>query len=639
MAHAIPRGRTPVTVADAVRQVRESGKYGGIWSWLSTVDHKKIGIMYGVTAFVFFLAGGIEALFIRLQLATPNESLLNPDQYNAIFTMHGTTMIFLVVMPLGVAFMNLLLPLMIGARDVAFPRLNAFSFWVFLLGGIFLNISFFTGGNIFKGDLGAPNTGWYGYAPLTENAFSRGDGVDFWMLGIQILGVASLAGGFNFIVTILNMRAPGMSLFRMPVFVWMSLVTSFLLIFAMPVLAVALFQLTFDRLFGANFFNAQAGGTPLLWQHMFWIFGHPEVYILILPAMGIVSEILPTFSRKPLFGYPFVVFSGVAIGFMSWGVWAHHMFTTGLGAAANSAFGISTIMISVPTGVKIFNWLATMWGGNLRLKTPMLFAIGFIAMFTIGGLTGVTHSIVPSDYQQTDTYYVVAHFHQVLFGGAIFALFGGIYYWFPKFTNRMLGEGLGKLHFWLMLIGFNLTFPPMMVLGMLGMPRRIQTYPDGLGWGFWNMMATVGAFTIAASVLVFMWNVFISLRNGEEAGDDPWDARTLEWSIPSPPPEHNFDVIPVVHSVDDWWHKKYVEDPRGRPVPVPAGAAVAAEEHDGGHHDIHMPSPSYFPLIAACGMPVIAFGLIYSFALIPVGVIILAVGLFGWALEPAAEPA
>ena len=340
--------------------------YSGIWNWISTVDHKKIGIMYGVAAFCFFLLGGVEALLVRIQLASPNESFLSPDQYNAIFTMHGTTMIFLVVMPLGVAFMNLLLPLMIGARDVAFPRLNAFSFWVFLLGGLFLNISFFTGGNIFNGHLGAPDTGWYGYAPLTESAFSRGDGVDYWMLGIQILGIASLAGGFNFIVTILNMRAPGMSLFRMPVFVWMSLVTSFLLIFAMPVLSVALFQLTFDRLFNANFFNVSAGGQPLLWQHMFWIFGHPEVYILILPAMGIVSEVLPTFSRKPLFGYPFVVFSGIAIGFMSWGVWAHHMFTTGLGAAANSAFGISTILISVPTGVKIFNWLATMWGGDWR---------------------------------------------------------------------------------------------------------------------------------------------------------------------------------------------------------------------------------------------------------------------------------
>ncbi|MDE3095572.1 MAG: cytochrome c oxidase subunit I [Chloroflexota bacterium] len=621
-----------------MKQARGAGEpYHGIWSWLSTVDHKKIGVLYGVAAFIFFLAGGVEALVVRLQLARPNQSLLNPDQYNAIFTMHGTTMIFLVVMPLGVAFMNLLIPLMIGARDVAFPRLNAFSFWVFLLGGIFLNVSFFTGGNIFKGQLGAPDTGWYGYAPLTESAYSPGTGVDFWMLGIQILGIASLAGGFNFIVTILNMRAPGMSLFRMPVFVWMSLVTSFLLIFAMPVIAVAMFELTFDRLFSANFFNANAGATPLLWQHMFWMFGHPEVYILILPAMGIVSEILPTFSRKPLFGYPFVVFSGIAIGFMSWGVWAHHMFTSGLGTAANSAFGISTIMISVPTGVKIFNWLATLWGGNLRMKTPLYFAIGFIAMFTIGGLTGVTHSAVPSDYQQNDTYYIVAHFHQVLFGGALFGIFGGIYYWFPKFTGKLLSDHLGKWNFWLMLIGFNLTFQPMMVLGLLGMPRRIQTYPSGLGWDFWNMLATVGAFTIAVSVLVFMYNVFISLRRGEAAGDDPWDARTLEWSIPSPPPEHNFDVIPVVHSVDDWWHKKYVEGPDGVPVPVPAGAAVATATHGDAGHAIHMPSPSYFPLIAACGLPVMAFGFIYSFALIPVGVIILAVGLFGWALEPASE--
>jgi cytochrome c oxidase subunit 1 len=348
---------------------------------------------------------------------------------------------------------------------------------------------------------------------------------------------------------------------------------------------------------------------------------------------------LPTFARKPLFGYPFVVFSGIAIGFMSWGVWAHHMYSTGLGSVANSAFGVTTIAISVPTGIKIFNWLATLWGGSIRLKTPLYFAVGFIAMFTIGGLTGVTHSIVPSDYQQTDTYYVVAHFHQVLFGGAIFALFGGVYYWFPKFTNRLLGEGLGKLHFWLMLLGFNLTFQPMMVLGLLGMPRRIQTYPDSFGWGFWNMMATVGAFTIAASIVVFIYNVIVSLRKGEVAGADPWDARTLEWSIPSPPPPYNFAEIPQVHALDDFWHKKYAEDPHGKPVPIPAGAAIHSPEegHDGGGHGIHLPSPSYFPLIAAAGFPFVAVGFIYDYALLGVGAGLLLVGLFGWALEPATE--
>jgi cytochrome c oxidase subunit 1 len=625
-----------VTTAGALAQGHAAEPYGGVWGWLTTVDHKRIGVLYGLSSFLFFLLGGIEALLIRIQLAAPDQSFLNQDQYNRMFTMHGTTMVFLVVMPMSAAFFNLIVPLLIGARDVAFPRLNAFSFWAFLGGGILLNVSFFTGGNIFQGEIGAPDGGWFGYAPLTLNEYSSGDGINYWILGLQILGIASLAGGFNFAVTILNMRAPGMTLMRMPVFVWMTLVTAFLLIFAMPIIAVALFQLMFDRLFDANYFNPAAGGSPLLWQHMFWLFGHPEVYILILPAMGMVSEVLPVFSRKPLFGYPFVVFSGVAIGFMSWGVWAHHMYTTGLGSVANSAFGLSTILIAVPTGIKIFNWLGTMWGGAVSLKTPMMFAIGFIAMFTIGGLTGVTHSMVPSDYQQQDTYYVVAHFHQVLFGGAIFGLFSGIYYWAPKFTGRLLNEKLGQLHFWLMFIGFNLTFQPMMVLGLLGMPRRIHSYPEDYGWDLWNAIATAGAFMIALSILIFIINFFWSNKNGEVAGDDPWDGRTLEWSIPSPPPHYNFAKVPVVHGIDPFWHEKYVEDADGLPVPVPAGASVAL--HDDGHgdpHDIHMPAPSYFPLIAALGLPLIALGLLYSYPVIAVGGVVLLVGLYGWVLEPA----
>jgi cytochrome c oxidase subunit 1 len=453
--------RPTPTLGEALRQMREKGaSYDGIWSWLTTIDHKRIGIMYGATAMFFFLIGGIEALIIRLQLARPESTLVDADQFNRLFTMHGTTMVFLVIMPLSAAFFNLVIPLMIGARDVAFPRLNAFSYWTFLFGGMFMTASFFTGnpaGSFLEGHLGAPDGGWFGYAPLTLNQFSAGTGIDFWAFGLLILGVASMAGGFNFAVTIINMRAPGLTLFRMPVFVWMTLVTSFLIIFAMPVITVALFQILFDRLFGANFFNVGAGGTPLLWQHMFWLFGHPEVYILILPAMGIVSEILPTFSKKPLFGYPFVVFSGIAIAFMSWGVWAHHMYTTGLGSVANSAFGVSTLLIGVPTGIKVFNWLATMWGGSIRFTTAFLFAVGFIAMFTIGGLTGIMHSIVPSDYQQQDTYFVVAHFHQVLVGGALFGLFGGIYYWFPKFSGKLMNEKLGQFHFWTMFAGFNLT--------------------------------------------------------------------------------------------------------------------------------------------------------------------------------------
>jgi cytochrome c oxidase subunit 1 len=602
----------------------------GWWSWVTTVDHKRIGIMYGVTAFVFFIVGGLEALAIRAQLAQPNGEVLNADVYNQFFTMHGITMIFLVVMPMGVALMNYMLPLMIGARDVAFPRLNAFSYWVFLLGGIFIYSSFLFGG--------APSGGWFGYAPLSTEF--PGNGMAFYSLGLQILGVASLAGAVNFIITILNMRAPGMTLMRMPVFVWMSLVTSFLLLFAMPVIAVALFQLMFDKVYGANFFNPAAGGDPLLWQHLFWLFGHPEVYILILPAMGIVSEVLPTFSRKPIFGYAAIVFAGIAIGFMGWGVWAHHMFATGLGPVANSAFALSTMFIAVPTGIKIFNWLGTLWGGAIRITAPFLFSVGFVAMFIIGGLSGVTHAVVPHDAFQTDTYYIVAHFHYVLFGGAIFGLFSALYYWWPKMFGRLLSDGLGKLHFALMFIGFNLSFAPMHILGLQGMPRRYYTYPEGFGWEFWNAVSTIGALVIALSTLVFIINVAISRRRGEEAGDDPWDARTLEWSIPSPPPHYNFDEVPIVHSRDDWWHKKYVEVPKRAPARVFAGGADehGDDDEDEGHVHIHMPDPSYFPAFAAVGLPVMAYGAIYqNFLVVGLGALITILGLFGWVLEPPAE--
>ena len=602
----------------------------GLASWLTTVDHKRIGILYGVTAFLFLLIGGIEALLIRIQLAVPENTFLTFDEYNQIFTMHGVTMIFLVVMPLGAAFFNYLIPLQIGARDVAFPRLNAFSYWTFLLGGLFLYSSFFLGGS--------PDGGWFGYANLSTEL--PGPGMDFYAIGLQIVGLSSLVAAVNFIVTILNERAPGLSLMRMPVFTWMTLVVQFLLLFALPVLAIALFQLTFDRLFGTLFFQPQAGGDPILWQHLFWLFGHPEVYVLILPAMGIVSEVLPVFSRKPLFGYAAVVFSGIAIGFMGWGVWAHHMFTVGLGPVANAAFALSTMFIAVPTGVKIFNWMGTMWGGSIRLKTPMLFAIGFIAMFTIGGLSGVTHAIVPSDMQQQDSYYVVAHFHYVLFGGALFGLFSGAYYWFPKVTGRMLSEGWGKLHFWLMLIGFNLTFGPFHILGLQGMRRRVPTYPEGVGWDFWNFVSTVGSFIIAASILAFMINVIRSVTRGREAGADPWDARTLEWLTPSPPPHYNFAEVPVVRHRDEVWHRKYAEDERGRPVPVVAGASNGHDDSEEGeeeHHDIHMPDPSFFPLLASLGIPVIGYGLIYWWPLAIAGGLITLGGLFGWSLEPVAE--
>jgi cytochrome c oxidase subunit I len=614
----------------------------GFTSWLTTVDHKRIGILYGVSSFVFFLLGGIEALLIRVQLSQPNLDVLTADKYNQMFTMHGTTMVFLVVMPMSAAFFNYFLPLQIGARDVAFPRLNALSYWVFLFGGILIYSSFIFGG--------APNQGWYGYAPLTTKLYTPGHGVDFWATGLQVLGIASLASAFNFIVTVLNMRAPGMTLLRLPVFTWMTLVVAFLLITAIPPISVALFELSFDRFFGANFFNVAAGADPVLWQHLFWLFGHPEVYILILPAMGIVSEVLPTFAKKPLFGYAVVVFSGVAIGFMGWGVWAHHMFVVGLGPAANSAFATSTMLIAVPTGVKIFNWIGTLWGGALEFKTPLLFSLGFVAMFIIGGLSGVTHAVVPADTQQNDTYYIVAHFHYVLFGGAIFGLFSGVYYWWPKITGKLLDERLGSLHFWLMLLGFNLTFGPMHWIGLNGMLRRTFTYPEGAGWDFWNLIATVGAFTIAVSVLVFIINVFITARKTELAPHDPWDARTLEWLTTSPPPHYNFDEIPTVHARDEFWHRKYSEDESGRAVPRPDApqqttAVSTHDAHGGGHgHGIHMPDPSYYPLITALGLPMMAYGLIWKDAneyggwtVIALGLITMLLGIYGWCLEPIAE--
>ena len=644
--------RPEVTTPEAPRRaaypiLRRPRSTEGFWGWITTIDHKRIGILYGVSAFIFFLIGGAEALLIRMQLATPNGTVLTAGEYNQIFTMHGTTMIFLALMPMSAAFFNYLAPIMIGARDVAFPRLNALSYWIFLFGGLVLYSSFFFGG--------APDGGWFGYAPNTSVTFSPGHGIDYWIFGLQILGIASTVGAVNLITTILNMRAPGMTLMRMPVFVWMTLVTNFLLLFAMPVITIALFLLMFDRQFGTHFFDPAAGGDPVLWQHLFWIFGHPEVYIIILPAMGIVSEVLPVFSRKPLFGYPVVIFSGIAIGFMGWGVWAHHMFAVGLGPVAVSAFSIGTMFIAVPTGVKIFNWLGTMIGGSIRLATPMLFAIGFIAMFTIGGLSGVTHSISPHDRQQTDTYYIVAHFHYVMFGGTVFGLFAGMYYWWPKIFGHSLNETIGKVNFWIMLIGFNMTFAPMHWIGLQGMPRRIPVYAEELGVQVPNFVATVGAFIIAFSMLIFMANVVVSYRNRRPVADDPWDARTLEWTVPSPTPAHNFDEIPVVHSVDDFWHRKYTEDDEGRLVKIPPAEAAAAaserheesaaadaqQEHatgDGGH-GVHLPSPSFYPIIAASGLPVIAYGMIYKqFAVAAVGGIILLASFYGWGLEPSVEP-
>ena len=545
----------------------------GFWSWFTTVDHKKIGILYGATALFFLVFGGVEALLIRVQLAVPNGTVLTAAQYNTMFTMHGTTMVFLMGMPLSVALANYFVPLQIGARDVAFPRLNMLGYWIVLFGGIFMYSSFFLGG--------APNGGWFGYTPLTSTPISGGAlpgmGPNFWCVGIVMLGIGSTATAINIIVTVLNMRAPGMTLMRMSPFTWSMLVTMFLTLFAMPIVTAAMIMVYFDRNYGTLFFVASKGGDPLLYQHLFWLFGHPEVYILILPGMGILSEVIPVFSRKPLFGYSVVIFSTIAIGFMSWGVWAHHMFATGLGPVAISAFGLSTMLIAIPTGVKIFNWLGTVYGGAVKLTTAMLFSLGFVAMFTLGGLSGVLHSVVPSDTQQTDTYFVVAHFHYVLFGGLMFGIFSGIYYWWPKVFGRLLNERLGKFNFWSMLVGFNLTFFPMHILGLTGMPRRTYRYPSGMGWDTMNLIETVGSFVIAVSVLSMFVNMIYTQRRGPLAGPDPWDARSLEWSIPSPPPEYNFAEIPVVESRDDWWHRKYTEDAEGRLIHLPSGGAGEGE--------------------------------------------------------------
>ncbi len=590
----------------------------GLWSWLTTVDHKRIGILYGASAFVFFLIGGLEALLMRWQLGAPEQTFLSPEVYNQLFTMHGTTMIFLGVMPLSAMFFNYMIPLQIGARDVAFPRLNAFSYWVFILGGLFLNFSFLLNA--------APNAGWFGYANLTSAQYSPGLNVDFWVIGLQILGIASIAAALNFFVTIVNMRAPGMTLMRMPMFVWMSFITQILLLLAFPVITVALVYLMADRQFGSSFFSPGGGGDPILWQHLFWIFGHPEVYILILPAFGIISEILPVFSRKPLFGYAAMVFSGAFIAILGFGVWSHHMFSTGMGAVPDAVFSITTMLIAVPTGVKIFNWLGTIWGGSLQFKTPMLFALGMVALFIIGGLSGVMHASPPADLQQTDTYFVVAHFHYVLFGGSIFALVGGAYYWWPKMFGFLLDEGLGKLHFWLMLIGMNLTFFPMHFVGLHGMPRRVYTYPAGLGFETMNLIETIGSFVLGASFLVMLWNIWISTRDraNRAAPADPWGGATLEWSIPSPPQEFNFAEIPTVEGTDALWTARRKAGGRLPEPPRVSGAGI------------HMPNPSYWPLVTAIGILIFFVG--FMAGGVPVNLLggaIILLGSFSWAFEPA----
>ncbi len=518
-------------------------------AWISTVDHKRIGILYLVTGLVFFLIGGAEALLMRLQLAVPNNKLVGPEIFNMLFTMHGTTMIFLVAMPLLFGFANYFLPLMIGARDMAFPRLNAFSYWLVPMGGILLHFSVLAGG--------APAVGWFAYTPLSETPFSSQLGVDYWILALLVLGIGSVGTAINLIVTTLCMRAPGMTLRRLPLFVWMNFINGFIVILAIPVLNAGLVMLLIDRQFGAHFFLPSGGGSPIMWQHIFWAFGHPEVYILVLPAFGIISEVIPVFSRKPIFGYEFVAGSTVAIALLSLGVWGHHMFTVGLGHTADLFFGGASLLIAIPTGVKVLNWSATMLGGRIQMRVPMLFAFAFLVQFLLGGLTGISHAVVPLDWQTKNSYFLVAHFHFVAVGAIVFALLAGLYYWFPKMSGRMLSERLGRWVFVLMVLGFNLTFVIQHFLGLAGMPRRIYTYPDLPGWGWMNFVSTVGAFLMAIASVLLLWNVVTSLFFGEHAADDPWKAWTLEWAGSSPPPHENYHALPPIRSrrpLWDWAH-------------------------------------------------------------------------------------
>jgi cytochrome c oxidase subunit I len=567
---------------------RKKGVGAVLWDYLTTVDHKKIAHLYLISGGIFFLLGGLEALFIRIQLAKPNNDFLVGGLYNEVLTMHGTTMIFLAAMPLVFAFMNAVVPLQIGARDVAFPFLNALGFWLFFFGGVFLNCSWFLGG--------APDAGWTSYASLALDSKAH-HGVDFYTLGLQISGLGTLIGGINFLVTIINMRAPGMTFMRMPMFTWATFVTSALILFAFPPLTVGLIFLMMDRLFGGNFFNPAAGGNTIIWEHLFWVFGHPEVYILVLPAFGIFSEIFATFSRKRLFGYSSMVFATVLIAFLGFMVWAHHMFTVGMGPIANAIFSVATMTIAVPTGIKIFNWLFTMWGGSIKFTTPMHYAVAFIPSFVMGGVTGVMLAAAAADYQYHDSYFVVAHFHYVIVGGVVFALLAGTHYWWPKMFGRMLNETLGKITFWLFFIGFHLTFFIQHFLGLMGMPRRVFTFLPGQGLETGNFISTVGAFFMAAATVVLLINIVISVK-GEKAPADAWgDGRTLEWAIASPPPVYNFAQLPLVRGLDPLWLEK-MEGKKELTPAEPLG-------------DIHMPNSSFLPFIMSFGLFVAAFGFTY----------------------------
>jgi cytochrome c oxidase subunit 1 len=531
-----------------------------VYEWLTTVDHKKIGLMYIGLALIFLLVGGVEAVLMRIQLAIPNNHFVSPQAFNQLFTMHGTTMIFFVAMPVLFGWGNYLVPLMIGARDMAFPRLNAFSFWVSAFAGLLLYFSYLGASGLYAAG-SAPDVGWFAYAPLTAKVFSPGHSTDYWTLAVFLSGIGSIGTALNIVTTIICMRCKGMKMSRMPLLVWLYLVMSGLVFVTISPLTAAQIMLTMDRYLGAHFFDTQAGGSAVLWMHFFWIFGHPEVYVLILPSFAFVNEIVPVFSRKAIFGYPAMVAASVGIGFISLSVWAHHMFTVGMGAAANTFFVFATMVISVPTGIKIFNWLATIWGGKVIFATPMLFCVGFLFQFLIAGLTGIMLGSAPFDWQLGNSYFVVAHFHYVIVGGILFALFAAFYYWYPKVTGRMMSETLGKWHFWLFVIGFHLTFDFMHIPGLLGMPRRIYTYEAGRGWEGWNMIVGIGTIFQAAGLLCFVFNLAWSYFKGKEAGHDSWDAWTLEWSTTSPPPDYNFAVLPAVNSRRPLWDLKHPEDP------------------------------------------------------------------------------
>jgi cytochrome c oxidase subunit 1 len=528
--------------------------------WVVTVDHKKLGILYIIFGVVFLVIGGVEATIMRIQLLAPNNHFVSPEVFNQMFTMHGTTMIFFVAMPLVIGFGTYLVPLMVGARDMAFPRLNAMSFWLTAFGGLLLYFSFI-GGNGLYGAGGAPDVGWFAYAPLTSRPFSLGHSTDFWTLGLLVSGIGSIGAAVNFVTTTICMRCPGMTLGKMPLLGWMYLVVGGMILFAISPLTAAQIMLSVDRYMGGHFFDTQAGGSAVLWMHFFWIFGHPEVYILVIPAFAFASEIIPVFSRKPIFGYPVMVAATVCIGFLTFSVWAHHMFTVGMSSYSNSFFTITTMAVGIPTGIKIFNWIGTMWGGKIQFKTPMLFCLAFLFQFLIAGLTGIMLAASPFDWQLGNSYFVVAHFHYVIVGAIVFEIFAALYYWFPKLSGRIYNETFGKWHFWLFFIGFHLTFDFMHVPGLLGMPRRVYTYEPGRGWQIWNVIVTIGVFFQIAGVLVLVANLLWSLFQGDAAGSDPWDAWTLEWSTTSPPPEYNFAKTPVVQSRRPLWDIKHPEDP------------------------------------------------------------------------------